>query len=67
MALETRLLERLRCPVTGQRLRETAEGDFLETEDGARRYPVRDGLPRLRLEDGQAREDRPGAKGCAAT
>jgi uncharacterized protein YbaR (Trm112 family)/SAM-dependent methyltransferase len=40
------LLPILRCPVTGSRLMTTPEGDLV-TEDGARAYPVIDGVPVL--------------------
>jgi uncharacterized protein YbaR (Trm112 family) len=39
-------VEALRCPATGQRLRE-ADGDRLSCEDGSRTYPVVEGVPIL--------------------
>lgn len=53
--MKTELMELLRCPKTGQRL--TLEADFntlqegeagwLVSEDGLRRYPVHNGIPRF--------------------
>lgn len=40
------LLETLRCPVTGGRLRSTGDG-YVVTEDGERRYPIIEGAPIL--------------------
>ena len=42
----------LQCPKTGQGLRLRDDGQ-LETEDGAIRYPVVDGIPQLLGEDGE--------------
>jgi uncharacterized protein len=42
-ALDDQLVEMLRCPVTLSKL--TREGDFLVSEVGGMRYPVRDGFP----------------------
>lgn len=45
-ALEPEVLDLLRCPVTGSRLRQ--EGDVLiAVDDPALRYPVDQGVPRL--------------------
>lgn len=44
--MKTELLSLLRCPQTGQHLR-TVGDDWLITEDGSRRYPVRGGIPRF--------------------
>jgi uncharacterized protein YbaR (Trm112 family) len=43
------VLALLRCPATGQTLREVIEGERHElvTEDGTRRYPVVGGVPML--------------------
>jgi uncharacterized protein YbaR (Trm112 family) len=43
------LLEVLRCPLTGSRLR--PEGDFLIAEEGGLAYPVRDGFPVMLVEE----------------
>jgi hypothetical protein len=43
------LLELLRCPLTGSRLRH--EGDFLVAEVGGLAYPVRDGFPVMLMEE----------------
>ena len=39
------LLEILRCPVTGSRLR--LEGEALVSNVGSLRYPITDGIPQL--------------------
>jgi len=43
------LLDILRCPVTGSRLR--CEGEFLVAEVGGLAYPVRDGIPVMLAEE----------------
>ena len=43
------LLDLLRCPLTGSRLR--PEGDFLVAEEGGLAYPVRDGFPVMLIEE----------------
>ena len=43
------LVEILRCPLTRSRLRQ--EGDWLVTEVGGLRYPVRDGFPVMLVEE----------------
>ena len=43
------LLAILRCPLTRSRLRQ--EGDFLIAEVGGLRYPVRDGIPVMLVEE----------------
>jgi uncharacterized protein YbaR (Trm112 family) len=43
------LLSILRCPLTRSRLRQ--EGDFLVAEVGGLRYPVRDGIPVMLIEE----------------
>ncbi len=47
--LDPRVLALLRCPATGQALREVIAGDRHElvSEDGTRRYPVVGGVPML--------------------
>jgi uncharacterized protein YbaR (Trm112 family) len=47
--IDAALLEILRCPVTGSRLR--PEGDFLVAEVGGLAYPVRDGFPVMLMEE----------------
>lgn len=49
--LDPDLLEVLRCPLTLSRLRQ--EGDWLVAEEGGLRYPVRDGIPVLLMEEAQ--------------
>ena len=56
-ALDSQLLEILRCPLTHSRLRQ--EGDWLIAEVGGLRYPVRDGIPVMLIEEAQLP---PGAK-----
>jgi uncharacterized protein YbaR (Trm112 family) len=48
-AIAPDLLEILRCPLTGSRLR--PEGDFLVAEEGGLAYPVRDGFPVMLVEE----------------
>ena len=48
-AVPSDLLENLRCPLTGSRLR--PEGDFLIAEEGGLAYPVRDGFPVMLVEE----------------
>ena len=48
-AIDPELLELLRCPVTGSRLRH--EGDFLVAEVGGLAYPIRDGFPVMLMEE----------------
>lgn len=48
-AIDPELLELLRCPLTGSRLR--PEGDFLVAETGGLAYPVRDGFPVMLIEE----------------
>lgn len=53
--MKQELLERLRCPVSGQRLRldvleptaDAIENGWLVSEDGQHRYPIRNGIPRF--------------------
>lgn len=58
--MKAELLTRLRCPLTGQNLVLVAGGSdlngdgWLETEDGAYRYPLRNGIPRFVSEDNYA-------------
>ena len=47
--IDAALLEMLRCPLTGSRLRQ--EGDFLIAEVGGLAYPVRDGFPVMLMEE----------------
>ena len=47
--IDPELLQLLRCPLTGSRLRH--EGDFLVAEVGGLAYPVRDGFPVMLMEE----------------
>ncbi len=47
--IEPELLAILRCPLTLSRLRQ--EGDWLVAEEGGLRYPVRDGIPVMLMEE----------------
>ena len=47
--LDAALLGLLRCPLTRSRLR--PEGTFLVAETGGLRYPVRDGIPVMLVEE----------------
>lgn len=61
-AIDPRVVELLRCPKTGARLR--VEGDRLVSDQGTS-YPIRDGIPVLlreavlNREAGEAHSDRP--------
>jgi len=48
-AVDSDLLEILRCPVTRSRLRQ--DGDWLIAEVGGLSYPVRDGIPVMLAEE----------------
>ena len=48
-SIDPELLDLLRCPLTGSRLR--PEGDFLVAEVGGLAYPVRDGFPVMLMEE----------------
>ena len=50
-SLDGDLLALLRCPLTHSKLRQ--EGDFLIAEIGGLRYPVRDGIPVMLIEEAQ--------------
>jgi 2-polyprenyl-3-methyl-5-hydroxy-6-metoxy-1,4-benzoquinol methylase/uncharacterized protein YbaR (Trm112 family) len=51
--MKLELLERLRCPATGRALKveghagTEVENGWLVTDDGAQRYPIRNGIPRF--------------------
>lgn len=47
------ITELLCCPLDGQRLVESDDGQWLVTADGRRRYPVQDGIARLLPELGE--------------
>jgi uncharacterized protein len=47
--LDAELLGLLRCPLTRSPLRQ--EGEFLVAEVGGLRYPVRDGIPVMLIEE----------------
>ena len=47
--IDADLLEILRCPLTRSRLH--LEGDYLVAEVGGLRYPVRDGIPVMLIEE----------------
>ena len=49
--MDAELLSILRCPLTRSPLRQ--EGDFLVAEVGGLRYPVRDGIPVMLVEEAQ--------------
>ena len=53
--VEPEVLEILRCPLTHSKLRQ--EGDWLIAEVGGLRYPVRDGIPVMLLEEAQLPPD----------
>jgi uncharacterized protein len=49
--VDPELLSILRCPLTRSPLRQ--EGDFLVAEVGGLRYPVREGIPVMLIEEAQ--------------
>jgi uncharacterized protein len=49
--IDPKLLDILRCPLTRSRLR--VEGDRLVAEKGGLRYPVRDGIPVMLIEEAE--------------
>lgn len=53
--IDPELVAMLRCPLTRSRL--TLEGDFLVSEVGGLRYPVRDGIPVMLIEEAQLPPD----------
>jgi uncharacterized protein YbaR (Trm112 family) len=52
--IDSDLLSILRCPLTRSKLRQ--EGDFLVAEVGGLRYPVRDGIPVMLVEEAKLPE-----------
>jgi hypothetical protein len=49
--IDPQILGILRCPLTRSKLRQ--EGDWLIAEVGGLRYPVRDGIPVMLIEEAQ--------------
>lgn len=47
--IDPQILNILRCPLTHSRLQQ--QGDFLVAEVGGLRYPVRDGIPVMLIEE----------------
>jgi len=47
--VDPQLLSILRCPLTRSRLRQ--EGDYLVAEVGGLRYPIREGIPVMLVEE----------------
>jgi uncharacterized protein YbaR (Trm112 family) len=54
-AVDPQVLSILRCPLTRSPLRQ--EGDWLIAEAGGLRYPVRDGIPVMLIEEAQLPPD----------
>lgn len=50
-SIDPHVLNILRCPLTRSKLR--LEGEFLVAETGGLRYPLRDGIPVLLVEEAQ--------------
>lgn len=50
-AVDPQIIEILRCPLTHSKLRQ--EGNWLVAEVGGLRYPVRDGIPVMLMEEAQ--------------
>lgn len=55
--VDPELLDLLRCPLTHSRLRQ--EGDALVAEEGGLRYPVREGIPVMLMEEAELPPDVP--------
>lgn len=53
-SIDPHVLNILRCPLTRSKLR--LEGEFLVAETGGLRYPLRDGIPVLLVEEAQLPE-----------
>ena len=53
-ALDADFLAILRCPVTGSKLRE--DGDWLISEAGGLKFPIREGFPAMLVEEAQLPE-----------
>ena len=53
--IDPQILAILRCPLTRSPLRQ--EGDWLIAEVGGLRYPVRDGIPVMLIEEAQLPPD----------
>jgi uncharacterized protein YbaR (Trm112 family) len=49
--VDPQILSILRCPLTRSKLRQ--EGDWLIADEGGLRYPVRDGIPVMLIEEAQ--------------
>ncbi|HVT90719.1 MAG TPA: Trm112 family protein [Tepidisphaeraceae bacterium] len=49
--VDPQILEILRCPLTRSKLRQ--EGAWLISEQGGLRYPVRDGIPVMLIEEAE--------------
>ena len=49
--VDPQVMSILRCPLTHSKLRQ--EGDYLIAETGGLRYPVRDGIPVMLIEEAQ--------------
>jgi uncharacterized protein YbaR (Trm112 family) len=49
--VDPQILGILRCPLTRSKLRQ--EGDWLIADEGGLRYPVRDGIPVMLIEEAQ--------------
>ena len=54
-AIDPQLLEILRCPLTHSRLR--LDNGWLIAEAGGLRYPIRDGIPVMLIEEAQLPPD----------
>jgi uncharacterized protein YbaR (Trm112 family) len=53
--VDVEVLQILRCPLTHSKLRQ--EGDWLIAEVGGLRYPVRDGIPVMLVDEAQLPAD----------
>lgn len=56
MAIDSRLLDLLVCPACHGDVAVDADGDVVACASCGRRYPVRDGIPVMLVDDAEARE-----------
>lgn len=52
--IDQNMVALLRCPLSGQPLKRSADGQFLYCQDDSYRYPVKDGIAMLLAEHAEA-------------